>query len=773
MTTQTGLSTEQVRDVLSQYGENVIASKKKKSPFRLLIEQYTNVITLILFVAAIFSFAIYEIVDGAFILFVLVANGIFGFLQEYRAERALEKLQNLFVPMTRVMRDGAEKEIEARFIVPGDSVVLREGDRIPADGSYQDTLSMVVDESIFTGESMPVEKKKGDALLAGTFIVQGRGMMMVEKTGNNSRLGSIAREMAGIEKAKTPLAKNLDQLGKRLALAVVACSLLLLPIGLYQGRELKELGLTVVSLAVAVIPEGLPLVVTIALAFGAYRMAQKRTIVRKMSAIETLGAATAILADKTGTLTQNNMSVKKSYLVKKDSMTSLLRASILANTAEFTKEKNADGTNVVGDKTDASFLKYARDQIKNFDAFVKEGTTLSEKSFNAKTKTIEAVWKNTKGKEFTFVRGAPENILKLCTSKNSEAEKKIDEFAKEGLRVIGFAQKEKGKKSFTFLGLLGIYDPPRVEAKEAIAKAHEAGIRVVMVTGDNPITALSIGEEIGLIDSKETVLTTDDLAKLSDDELKEKITTTYIFARMQPHDKLRLVRLFKSAGYIVAVTGDGVNDALALAESNIGVAMGQSGTDVAKEAADIVITDDNLATIVTAVDEGRAIYHNIVKTVVFLVLANMIEFFTVFGGVVFGLPVPITPTQILWLNLVSDGLPALALATDSNVGNFLAEKPRDVSEQILNQHRLLKIVTIGLPFAALLIILFMVLLTQHTESYARFWIFNIFVVGEMILVFVIRGSLFPINKMLLISVLVSLALQVLIVFNPFLHTLFS
>jgi P-type Ca2+ transporter type 2C len=773
MDLKAGLTSEKIQELLSQYGENVIASKKKKSPFKLLVEQYTNVITLILFIAAIFSFAIHEIVDASFILFVLVANGIFGFLQEYRAERALEKLQNLFVPMTRVIRDGAEKEIEARFLVPGDIVVLREGDRIPADGSYQDTLTLVVDESIFTGESMPVEKKNGDGLLAGTFIVQSRGMMRVEKTGNNSKLGSIASEMAGIEKAKTPLAENLDQLGKRLAMAVVACSLLLLPIGLYQGRALKELGLTVVSLAVAVIPEGLPLVVTVALAFGAYRMAQKRTIVRKMSAIETLGAATAILADKTGTLTQNNMSVKKSWLVKKEYLTPLLRAGVLANTAEFTKDKNADGTNIVGDKTDAAFLKYAQSEIKDFEGFLKEGTTISEKSFDAKTKTIEAVWKNTKGKEFTFVRGAPENVLKLCIGNNGEAENKIDEFAQEGLRVIGFAKKEKGKKSFTFLGLLGIYDPPRLEAKDAIAKAHEAGIRVVMVTGDNPVTALSIGQEIGLINTKEAVLTTDDLAKLSDEQLKEKISTVHIFARMQPHDKLRLVRLFKSAGYIVAVTGDGVNDALALAESNIGVAMGQSGTDVAKEAADIVITDDNLATIVTAVDEGRAIYHNIVKTVVFLVLANLTEFFMVFGAIVMGLPVPITPTQILWLNLVSDGLPALALATDVNIGNFLKEKPRNVAEQILNEHRLLKLFCIGLPFAAVLLILFMVLLTQHEESYARFWIFNIFVVGEMILVFVIRGSLFPINRLLLISVLASLALQALIIFNPFLHTLFS
>ncbi|KKR25581.1 MAG: Cation-transporting ATPase, partial [Microgenomates group bacterium GW2011_GWC1_39_7b] len=584
------------------------------------------------------------------------------------------------------------------------------------------------------------------------------------------------------KKPRFPLAENLSHLGTRLALVAVFMSFLLVPIGFFQGREIREIILIAVSIAVAMIPEGLPLVVTIALAVGAYRMVKRKTIVRKMSAIETLGATNIILCDKTGTITANKMAVKKFWISNKEKLPLLLRAAVLGNTASLAMEeelpagplrseasRQAVGYRVLGDSTDGAILLFAKSHNKNIEEFRTEGTVIEEKPFDPETKIIEVVWEKS-GERHTFVRGAPESILKLDGT-SEQAHRELELYAKEGLRTIAFGHKRQGEARFSFLGIVGIYDPPREEARQAIKEAQSAGIKIIMVTGDNPLTAKSIAEDVGLITPGELVLTHDEMEKITDEELAELLPKTRIFARMVPSDKLRLVRLYQKLGFVVAVTGDGVNDALALSEANIGVAMGETGTDVAKEAGDLVITDDNLYTIVKAIEEGRGIFDNIIKVVVFLLATNLTEFFLIFFSVILGLPIPLSPTQILWINLVSDGAPAMALATDVKRHGLLSRKPRNVNEQILNRKRLKNILGITLIFSFLLMFVYSTIL-QNSGVVPRLLIFNLLVFGEMIIIFIIRGGIFPLNRFMIISVLITLLLQFVVSTVPELRALF-
>ncbi|HRN96258.1 MAG TPA: cation-translocating P-type ATPase [Candidatus Levybacteria bacterium] len=769
-----GLSTQQAAKGLKTHGQNTIEQASQFSAFKLLITQYTNLLNAILLIAGIFAFIVHEPVDAFFILFILIMNGLFGFFQEYRAEKTLEKLKDLVQPQISVIRDGKEQLLDVADIVPEDIILLREGDKIPADGQLATSVAFEVDESIFTGESLPVEKSKGDLLMAGTFLLRGQGKMIVSATGLKTKLGQIALEMKQLKKPKTPLASNLESLSKKLAFAAIGVSLLLIPLGIWQGRVIQELILTTISLSVAVIPEGLPLVVTIALAVGAYRMTQKKTIVRKMAAVETLGTTNVILSDKTGTLTQNKMRVKKHWIPEKSSLQLLSRACVAGNSANLVLEKDGEPLDVLGDKTDGALLLFAHDNTASFDDFRAEGKVIEEKPFDPVTKVIETEWEDAKGTKRFFMRGAPESILKTISDSHKDvAGKTVEEFAKEGLRVIGLAHKKGKTKEYELIGLIGIYDAPRLEAKVAIQEAKKAGIRVVMVTGDNPVTAFAIAQEIGMFDEGEIVVTSDEIADLSDEKLMEQLPRIRVFARMKPEDKLRLVRLYKRSGLVVAVTGDGVNDSLALSEANIGVAMGKAGTDVAKEAADIIITDDNLSTIVKAVEQGRMIFANITRVVVYLVAANAAEFLTVFIGIMIGLPVPLTATQILWINLVSDGLPAMALATDTRHKNVLNQKPRDTKEQIINKTRALYMAKIAIPFSIIILAIFAALLQYFSLEQARLMIFTIFVIGELVIVYIVRGGIRPWNKLLLLSVLTSLALQVIILSNPFLRSIFS
>ena len=777
-TEASGLTSEKASALIEKFGKNTIEREVKFSSINLLISQYKNIITVILLFATLFSIFIGDLIDAVFIFTVLLINGVFGFIQEYRSQKTMEKLKDLTSPRAFVIRNGQETEIDAENIVPQDLVVLREGDRVPADGKITSGMQIEVNESILTGESLPQEKGKNDTLYAGTFIVRGRAYLSVAEVGFATKLGQIAKDLEGMKKPKIPLVESLNDLGKKLAIGAVLLSFILIPIGAIQGREIRELILIAVSTAVALIPEGLPLVVTVALAVGAFRMAKRKTIVHKMASIETLGATTVILSDKTGTITENKMIVKKHWVPNEERFNLLLRCAALGNTANLILKEGArldsarqgESLEMVGDPTDGAILSFAQKHIDNLEYFRSQGKIIEEKPFDPEIKLIEVKWEH-KGERHTFLRGSPETIIKKIAEKERiDAEKILSKYAKEGLRVIAFAHKKESLK-MNLLGFVGIYDAPREEAVKAITEARAAGISIVMVTGDNPITAKSISEEVGLISEGELVLTHDEIEKMSDEEILELLPSVKVFARMIPEDKLRLVRLYKQAGHVVAVTGDGVNDALALSEAHIGVAMGgRKGTDVAREASDIVITDDNLYTIVRAVEEGRGIYDNIVKVVVFLLSTNFTEFFLIFFAILFGLPIPLTPTQILWINLIGDGLPAMALASDTKTKELLLRKPRRISEGILNWARLRFIFGITFVFSLILLAVFAV---EINGGVPRMLIFNLIVVGEMIILFIIRGGIFPINRFLIFSVILTLILQYLVSTIPYFKILFG
>lgn len=784
-----GLTSQEASTLLQKVGKNEIATKRSFTVLSLFLAQYKDIINAILFVAGIFSFIIGDVIDGVFILAVFVLNGVFGFIQEYRAEKSIEKLKEYVKSTTRVIRDGKEIQIPTTNLVPGDFVILSEGDRIPADGKFIAKSEIEIDESVLTGESLPVVKKHNEELFSGTLITRGGGHLLVEKTGMQTRFGQIAQTLADIKVDATPLQKKLSTLAKTLSLVIALIAALIVPLGLWQGHPLFFVILLAISVAIAAIPQSLPAVITIALAIGTSRMAKKNAIVRKMPSVETLGSIQYLLVDKTGTLTENMMKVKKHWIPTDDSFPYLLKACIFGNTASLVEKVSAkggpaSGWDIVGDKTDGALLIWAQEQIPDLSSLKTDGTIVDEFTFDSETKTITTVWKE-KDKKYVFVRGAPEEVLKK--SKVSEEEKqKITEqfelFAKEGLRVIGFASKtetheqrsrEHVESNLTFRGIIGIYDPPREEVKESIAAAKQAGITTIMVTGDSELTALAIGKEIGLIDHNQDVVTGEELKKMTDEELAGIITKTSIFARTQPEDKLRLTNAFKKLGFVVGVTGDGVNDALALKRADVGVAMGQSGTDVAKEASDIILTDDNFATLVRAVEEGRTIYNNILKAITYLLSGNLSEISLIFFATLLGMPTPLLPTQILWINLVTDGVPALALASDNKDTSVLKHKPRNPNAPILSNHRLIFILTVGFGLTAFLLVLFKILLGVYSEAVARMVVFNALIISHMGIAFIVRGSaIFKQNKTLLWGVLITLILQGIITFTPFFQKLF-
>lgn len=779
-----GLTSEEARTRLHTYGKNLIEQKRSFVGLKIFLSQFPTFINLILLLAALFFFFTHDPIDGIFILTIIFLNGLFGFAQEYKAEKSIEKLKTYTQSIARVIRDGTEQEIESYDLVPGDVVILEEGSRISADGKLLDEHSVEVDESILTGESLPVAKKGGDTIFSGTLITRGKGIFLVEQTGMQTRFGQIAESLSTIQQEKTPLQKNLATLGRIISLIALVIALLLLPLGVLQGKEILPILLVAMSIGIAAIPEGLPAVITIALAIGTSRMAKRNAIVRQMPAIETLGSTQIILTDKTGTLTENTMRVKKYYLRQESFFTKLTQACVLGNTASLIKK--GEGMDIVGDKTDGSLLVFVNEHHRSIEEIIRLGKVVDEHVFDVTRKTITTVWEYEK-KKHVFVRGAPEVIIEhavLTEKERLHATALYESYAKEGLRVIAFGSKtekydgekprEELEDRLTFLGFVGIYDPPRREAKKAVADALRAGIKVIMVTGDNEYTALAIGRQIGIISPDEDVITGEELAKLSDVELLPLLSRIRIFARTEPEDKLRLVTLLKKQGYIVGVTGDGVNDALALKKADVGIAMGLSGTDVAKEASDIVLADDNFATLIKAVEEGRTVYRNIVKAVTYLVTGNLSELSLVFFGSLLGLPATLLPTQILWINLATDGLPALALATDTKDPAILNHKPRNPKIPILTRERILKVIILGGGMAVVLLIIYSLLLSQMEEVKARTILFNLLILFHIPLAYIIRGqSLFRINKFLLFSTFLTIILQIIITTTPFFQNIFD
>ncbi|MDO8583423.1 MAG: cation-transporting P-type ATPase [bacterium] len=788
-----GLTTLEAQEKLKIVGPNEITTKEKVSTLSIFLSQFPNFINLILVSASILSFVVGSAVDGAFILIILLLNALFGFIQEYRAEKSLDKLKTYVKSVVRVIRDGKEIELAAENIVPGDILILSEGDRIPADGKIISNKFLEIDESILTGESLPVIKNQSDSIFLGTLITKGSAHVLVEKTGKETRFGQIAQTLSQVTPDKTPLQKRLDGLARTLSLIILLVSAFIIPIGIFQGKEIISLLLLAVSIGIAAIPEGLPAVVTIALAIGTGKMAKRKAIVRRMQSVETLGAVQIIITDKTGTLTQNIMKVKKAWLFKKEYLPPLLRACVLGNTASLIEKADLpagkagkNSFDIVGDKTDGALLLWAKEKIQDFQDLQKEGKILDEYSFDPENLTITTVWEHPAGTKHVFVRGSPETVLsksKIPQKEKDEIIKTYQQYAKDGLRVIGFGtrighhshiERADAEKDLTFLGIVGIYDPPRIEAKKAVEESKKAGIHTIMVTGDNSLTAESIAREIGLLEDLDDIATGEEIDKMTDEELGKIILKTRIFARTKPEDKLRLVTVLKKMGYVVGVTGDGVNDALALKRADVGLAMGESGTDVAKEASDIVLTDDNFSTVVSAVEEGRTIYNNILKSITYLLAGNLSEILFVFLATLFSLPNPLFPTQILWINLVTDGLPALALASDNKDPDILNKKPRNPNDPILSNHRLIFILTSGISLSLLFIFVFnAVLKMSGSEMLARTIVFNLMIASHMILAIVVRGkSIFRLNKFLVIAVLLTLILQTIITFNPFFQSIF-
>lgn len=778
-----GLTAFEAQEKLKKFGKNEVTTKQKFSAISLFFSQLPSVINVILALAAIFSFFINNFIDGFFILAILVLSVVFGFIQEYRAEKALEKLKTYIIPLSRVIRDGKEIQIDTLELVPQDVVIVSEGDRVPADGKIITDNHLEVDESLLTGESLPVMKTKSDVLFSGTLITKGKARISIEKTGIDTKFGQIAKTLATLETEKTPLQKKLNYLGKTLSILIIIIAASLIPIGLSQGRTLFPMILLAVSIGVAAIPESLPAVVTITLAIGTSRMAKKHAIVRKMSSVETLGSVQIALIDKTGTLTQNKMKVKKYWLANNDHKLDFIRGCILGNTASLIAKMGKNEFDIVGDKTDGALLLWAKEEVEDSDGFKNQGKIVDEHTFDPERKTVTTVWEY-QNKKYVFVRGAPEIILQNSKEDIKEKEK-IEEiykiFAKEGLRVIGIGTKIEEhdgslrphlEKNLNFLGIIGIYDPPREEARKAVLAAKSAGITTVMVTGDNELTALAIAKEVGLIEKDEDVVTGDELSALSDETLIKILPKTRIFARTNPEDKLRITRLLQKLGFVVAVTGDGVNDALALKKADVGVAMGESGTDVAKEASDIVLADDNFATLIEAVLEGRTIYSNILKSIKYLLAGNLSEIGLIFFAVILGISSPLLPTQILWINFVTDGLPALALASEDKNPNLMKRPPRDPNAPILTKKRLLFITTFGITVSAILIMTFSLLSVRANETIARTVVFNLLILFHLGLAFYIRGRLFYKDSFLIASAIVTIAAQVLITTVPVFKTIF-
>lgn len=718
---ENGISTLEAEKRLKENGENVITSGKKKNIFLKFLLQFKDPMIYVLLFAGVISFALKEWADGAIVLFVIILNAVVGTIQEARAEKALEALKKMASPTCVVKREGKLIEIEASKVVVGDLVVLEEGRIVPADIRLIKSFNIKCDESSLTGESVPVEKRsdivfdspqgvadRSNIVHMSTTISFGRGEGVVVATGMNSEIGKIAKMLSATKENKTPLQKKLASLSKILGIVCVVVCILMYIVGLLHAafgpnrvplnKAALDLLITAISVAVAAIPEGLPAVVTIVLAMGVSRMVKVNTIVKKLPSVETLGAVTVICSDKTGTLTQNKMTVKKVFVNNKsyesdscnrEEVELLAQGMMLCSNASIKDER-------YGDPTELALLDFA----KTFD-FEKEYLEengfkrLDELPFDS-TRKMMSTRNEYKGEVINFTKGALDSILKyteeilidgkirkITRDDIDYINKKSSEYAKDAYRVLALAMSKQNtlkEEHLIFIGMVGMIDPERPEAKEAVAKLKSAGIRTVMITGDHKDTALAIATNLGIAEKGEECISGEELDRLNEQELREKVKTISIYARVSPENKVSIVKALRAQGNIVAMTGDGVNDAPSLKTADIGIAMGITGTDVAKEAADMTLTDDNFASIEKAVEEGRGIYANIKKAVYFLLSSNFGEVMTMFFAILIGLPNPLLAIHILWVNLISDSLPALALGRDDKDKDIMKFPPRDTKE---------------------------------------------------------------------------------------------
>ncbi len=827
----TGLSAQEAAQRLAANGPNELKEGKRISPLQIFLGQFKSLIIWILIVAGVISGVLGEVVDAIAILAIVVLNAVIGFYQEFNAEKSIEALKQMTAPQARVQRDGQVTSIPASGIVAGDILTLEAGDLIAADARLLEAASLKCIESALTGESEAVTKQpatleQGDIQLGdrenmvfmGTSVAAGTGQAVVVATAMNTELGRIAGliEEAGAEEG-TPLQQKLDSFGRILVWAALGIVALLFGLGLLRGTKILELFMTSVSLAVAAVPEGLPAVVTVSLALGVLRMSRRHALVRKLPAVETLGSTTVICTDKTGTLTAGEMTVRSFYVAgqsydvtgegygpdgevrfegkkaEAEHVAPLLElATILlgCNNAHLVQEEGE--WKVIGDPTEGALLAAAPKAGGNLERIETELAKHHEIPFDSDRKRSTVIRKMPDGKLRAFINGAPDVLLERCTSiyTNTGVRPVTDEdrqsivaqnsaMAEQALRVLGSAYRDLDNASPTdltadavehdlvFVGLSGMYDPPRQEAKEAIAKCRAAGIRVVMITGDHPNTATAIAREIGIAAADDMTIAGVELDNLSDDELRQRAPKIAVYARVTAEHKLRIIRAWKANDAVVAMTGDGVNDAPAIKGADIGIAMGKSGTEVTKQAADMIVTDDNFASIVAAVEEGRGIYDNIRKTLQYLLAGNTGELLLMTICVVVGLPIPLLPIHLLWINLVTDGLPALCLATDPIDPDVMKRRPRRRSERITDGGFLGTMLITGILTAGVSFAVYFYGLKTETPELARTYAFAVLVFAELLRSFGARSETKPVwrislftNVNLAIVVSVSFCLQV-------------
>ena len=807
-----GLSTREAEKRVKTYGLNELKHNKKKSPVLIFLAQFNDFLVWVLIGATIISGFIGDKADAITILIIVIVNAILGFVQEFRTEKSLEALQELAAPTCKVIRDGNIKVVSSKELTIGDLVVLEAGDRIPADGTFIDAANMVVDESLLTGESVGISKdttKGKNSGFMGTIVLKGRGLIIIDAIGMKTEMGKIANLLDNIEEDKSPLRERLDSLGKILVVMCIVVCLIVTILGIIRGNDITEMFLLGVSLAVAAIPEGLAAIVTVALALGVGRMLKRNALVRKLPAVETLGCTSVICSDKTGTLTQNKMTVKeilvngRIYELDKEKIydcEKLKEAFIYCNDANYNYEIKDIEKAVMGDPTETALVKAFYKDSKELQKFVEKSKKVYEISFDS-TRKMMTVIMNENGKETCYMKGAPERVLEKCNSvlengkvkpltyqKKKQIYSYIEAMSNRALRCIAAAYKEENlvknesvECDLIFLGVAGSMDPPRIEVKDAVLKCKMAGIKPIMITGDHKNTALAIAKSINICNSDDQAVTGDELEKMSDSELVKKVNKIRVFARVSPNHKLRIVRAFKKDNNIVAMTGDGVNDAPAIKEADIGVAMGISGTDVTKEAAAMVLMDDNFATIVSAVEEGRVIYDNIRKFIRYLLSCNLGEVLTMFLASLFYLPNPLTPIQILFVNLATDGLPAIALGVDPPDKDIMRQSPREKNEGIFARGLWEKIIVRGSLIGVCTLLSFMSgryygmdLATCRTITMCTL------VMSQLLHVFECRSerhSIFEINIFsniyLLGAVLVSMTMICCILYIPFLSGIFN
>ncbi len=829
-----GLTDEEADKRIKEHGLNQLRKQTRIEPFKILIRQFKNFLVLILIVAALISYLIGDMLDAIMIGIIVLVNSGLGFLQEFRAEKAMIALEKMESDKAIVVREGEERRIDASLLVPGDIIVLSEGEHVPADARILESVNMKVDEAVFTGESVPVEKieekmnkklhlaDRRNMVFKNTSVVYGRGTAVVVATGMDTEFGKIAQMIHEFKEIKTPLTERLDSLGHFLGKLVIGIAIMLIALDFLNQSLDLETFMIAISLAVAAIPEGLPAVVTITLALGMRTMAKNNAVVRKIAAVETLGSTSVICSDKTGTLTKNELTVRRAWCGGKEfkiggrgyglagkispfpddvDFELLADSAVLCNNASLGDEEDE----IVGDPTEIALLVLGAKAGKEKKDLKKYFDFLDEIPFSSQRKRMTVLMKsNSDGLSYAYSKGGVETILERCSKivwngkeKNisdklrAEIIEKNNEMALKGLRVLAFAYKKVGKErnackeieeSMVFLGLAGMIDAPRIEAKHAVEICHRAGIEVKMVTGDHLLTAKAVAEELGILYEDMTAVDGRELEKMSEEELEKRIEKIAVFARVSPEHKVRIVEALRKQGHTIAMTGDGVNDAPALKKADMGVAMGLAGTDVAKEASDMVIEDDNFATIVKAVEEGRRIYANIRSFVKYLLSANFGEVIVIAVAklieiFVFKIPTPLIPIQLLWINLVTDGLPALALGNEQLQEEEMEKKPRAKNQKIL--HGMLPTVIIAGVVCALAIFAAFFYHLPMGEMKAQTMAFTTIILFELFFVFNCRAEGKTIleidffsNKSLLGAVGVSLGLHIAVLYTPLFQEIF-